>query len=102
MTAKREIPYAGQTELLAKPIEHLELSVRSNNCLRSAGIEKIYELVMKSEEEPLKTKNFGRKSLGEIKETLVTLGLGLNLDLNPKLLERIKGETKDKAKETEE
>ena len=102
VTAKREIPYAGQTELLAKPIEHLELSVRSNNCLRSAGIEKIYELVMKSEEELLKTKNFGRKSLGEIKETLVTLGLGLNLDLNPKLLERIKGETKDKAKETEE
>ena len=102
VTAKREIPYAGQTELLAKPIEHLELSVRSNNCLRSAGIEKIYELVMKSEEELLKTKNFGRKSLGEIKETLVTLGLGLNLDLNPKLLERIKGETKEKAKETEE
>lgn len=102
VAAKREIPYAGQTELLAKPIEHLELSVRSNNCLRSAGIEKIYELVMKSEEELLKTKNFGRKSLGEIKETLVTLGLGLNLDLNPKLLERIKGETKDKAKETEE
>jgi len=102
VAAKREIPYAGQTELLAKPIEHLELSVRSNNCLRSAGIEKIYELVMKSEEELLKTKNFGRKSLGEIKETLVTLGLGLNLDLNPKLLERIKGETKEKAKETEE
>ena len=102
VAAKREIPYAGQTELLAKPIEHLELSVRSNNGLRSAGIEKIYELVMKSEEELLKTKNFGRKSLGEIKETLVTLGLGLNLDLNPKLLERIKGETKEKAKETEE
>lgn len=102
VTAKREVPYFAQVDLLAKPIEHLELSVRSNNCLRSAGIEKIYELVMKSEDELLKTKNFGRKSLGEIKDTLVTLGLGLSLDLNPKLLERIKGETKEKAKETDE
>jgi len=102
VAAKREVPYFNQADLLAKPIEHLELSVRSNNCLRSAGIEKIYELVMKSEDELLKTKNFGRKSLGEIKETLVTLGLGLSLDLNPKLLERIKGETKEKSKETDE
>jgi DNA-directed RNA polymerase subunit alpha len=102
VTAKREVPYFAQADLLAKPIEHLELSVRSNNCLRSAGIEKIYELVLKSEDELLKTKNFGRKSLGEIKDTLVNLGLGLSLDLNPKLLERIKGETKEKAKETDE
>jgi len=101
-TAKREVPYLNQADLLAKPIEHLELSVRSNNCLRSAGIEKIYELVLKSEDELLKTKNFGRKSLGEIKETLTNLGLGLSIELNAKLLERIKGETKDESKETDE
>lgn len=92
---KREIPYMSQVDILSKPIEHLELSVRSNNCLRSAGIEKIYELVQKTEEELLKTKNFGRKSLSEIKETLSNLGLGLNLDLHPKLLEKMKGEMKD-------
>jgi DNA-directed RNA polymerase subunit alpha len=92
---KREIPYMTQSDILSKPIEHLELSVRSNNCLRSAGIEKIYELVRKTEEELLKTKNFGRKSLSEIKETLSNLGLGLNLDLHPKLLEKMKGEMKD-------
>ena len=102
VTAKREIPFFNQAELLAKPIEHLELSVRSNNCLRSAGIEKIYELVVKSEDELLRTKNFGRKSLEEIKATLINLGLGLSLDLHPKLLERVKGETKEKPKETVE
>ncbi|MDD8025638.1 MAG: DNA-directed RNA polymerase subunit alpha [Acidobacteriota bacterium] len=91
--AKREIPYMGQIDILSKPIEHLELSVRSNNCLRSAGIERIFELVQKTEDELLKTKNFGRKSLGEIKEKLAGLELGLNLDLHPKLVERIKGDT---------
>jgi DNA-directed RNA polymerase subunit alpha len=102
-TTKREIPYMPQIDILSKPIEHLELSVRSNNCLRSAGIEKIFELVQKTEEELLKTKNFGRKSLGEIKETLANLGLGLNLDLHPKLIERVKGETKtEPEKETDE
>jgi DNA-directed RNA polymerase subunit alpha len=88
-----------QIDILSKPIEHLELSVRSNNCLRSAGIEKIYELVQKTEEELLKTKNFGRKSLSEIKETLANLGLGLNLDLNPKLIERMRGGGKDESDE---
>lgn len=100
--AKREIPYLGQIDTLSKPIEHLELSVRSNNCLRSAGIEKIYELVQKTEDELLKTKNFGRKSLSEIKETLTTLGLGLNIDLHPKLIERIKGDAVEARKETGE
>jgi DNA-directed RNA polymerase subunit alpha len=100
--AKREIPYMSQIDTLSKPIEHLELSVRSNNCLRSAGIEKIYELVQKTEDELLKTKNFGRKSLSEIKETLTTLGLGLNLDLHPKLIERITGDAGEVRKETVE
>jgi DNA-directed RNA polymerase subunit alpha len=92
---KKEIPYLGQADVLAKTIDHLELSVRSNNCLRAAGIERIYELVQKTEEDLLKTKNFGRKSLAEIKETLSNLNLGLNLELHPKLIERIQAEVKE-------
>jgi len=94
LAAKKEIPYFSQIDILSKSIEHLELSVRSNNCLKSAGIERIYELVIKTEDDLLKTKNFGRKSLAEIKETLATLGLGLNLELHPKLVERIQAEIK--------
>jgi len=99
--AKKEIPFLGQSDTLAKSIDHLELSVRSNNCLRSAGIERIYELVQKTEDELLKTKNFGRKSLAEIKETLANLGLGLNLELHPKLIERIQADLKAGAGEKE-
>jgi DNA-directed RNA polymerase subunit alpha len=97
--SKREIPYFSQIDVLAKSIDHLELSVRSNNCLKSAGINHIYDLVQKTEEELLKTKNFGRKSLTEIKETLQDLGLGLNLDLHSNLLERIQGEKKVEPEE---
>jgi len=102
--SKKEIPYLGQADVLAKMIDHLELSVRSNNCLRSAGIERIYELVQKTEDELLKTKNFGRKSLAEIKETLAHLNLGLNLELHPRLVERIQADIKagSPGKETEE
>ncbi|HUT08637.1 MAG TPA: DNA-directed RNA polymerase subunit alpha [Candidatus Latescibacteria bacterium] len=91
-TSKKEIPYLLQADILAKTIDHLELSVRSNNCLRSAGIERIYELVQKTEDVLLKTKNFGRKSLAEIKETLINLNLGLNLELHPRLVERIQAD----------
>lgn len=97
--SKKEIPYFSQLDILSKSIDHLELSVRSNNCLRSAGIDKIYGLVQKTEEELLKTKNFGRKSLTEIKETLQEMDLGLNLDLHPKLLEKIETEKKEKEEE---
>lgn len=102
--SKKEIPFLGQADVLAKPIDHLELSVRSNNCLRSAGIERIYELVQKTEDELLKTKNFGRKSLAEIKETLAHLNLGLNVELHPRLIERIQADIKagSPGKETEE
>jgi len=100
--AKKEIPYVSQAEILSKSIEHLELSVRSNNCLKAAGIEKIFELVQKTEDELLKTKNFGRKSLTEIKETLSNLGLGLNLELHQKLLEMVEGEKKEEEGEEEE
>ncbi len=102
--SKKEIPFVGQADVLGKTIDHLELSVRSNNCLRSAGIERIYELVQKTEDELLKTKNFGRKSLAEIKETLAHLNLGLNLELHPRLVERIQTDLKSGApgKEAEE
>ncbi|MGB2763137.1 MAG: DNA-directed RNA polymerase subunit alpha [Candidatus Aminicenantaceae bacterium] len=99
VTAKKDIPYLTQLDILSKSIDHLELSVRSNNCLRSAGIDKIYELVQKNEEDLLKTKNFGRKSLTEIKETLHELDLGLNLELSPKLLEKIEEEKQEEKDE---
>jgi DNA-directed RNA polymerase subunit alpha len=98
---KKEIPYFNQLDILVKPIDHLELSVRSSNCLRAAGVERVYQLVQKTEEELLRTKNFGRKSLAEIKETLANLGLGLNLELHPKLLERIQAEIQEEKKRKE-
>src|SRR5204863_2631479 len=66
-------------ENLDKSVEELELSVRSYNCLKNANIRTIRELVHKSEAEMLKTKNFGRKSLNEIKEILHTMGLSLGM-----------------------
>ncbi|HUM79651.1 MAG TPA: DNA-directed RNA polymerase subunit alpha [Candidatus Saccharicenans sp.] len=100
-TATKEIPYADLVDILANSIDHLELSVRANNCLRAAGISYVYELVQKTEEELLKTKNFGRKSLMEIKETLANLGLGLNLELHPKLLEQIQTIIKERKTDKE-
>ena len=72
-------------ENLLKGVDDLELSVRSANCLKNAGIQYIGELVQKTEPEMLKTKNFGRKSLNEIKEMLAEMGLGLGskVDFNP-------------------
>jgi DNA-directed RNA polymerase, alpha subunit, bacterial and chloroplast-type len=66
-----------QNEYLDRSIEELELSVRSYNCLKNADIKTVRELVQKNEQEMLKTKNFGRKSLNEIKEILAAMGLGL-------------------------
>ncbi len=62
---------------LLRSVDELELSVRSANCLKNAEINKIYQLVQKTESEMLKTKNFGRKSLNEIKEVLTEMGLKL-------------------------
>jgi DNA-directed RNA polymerase subunit alpha len=72
-------------EQLLRHVDELELSVRSANCLKNAGIGLIGELVQKTETEMLKTKNFGRKSLSEIKEVLAELGLGfgMKLDFSP-------------------
>ena len=70
---------------LYKGVDDLELSVRSANCLKNAGIHYIGELVQKTEQEMLKTKNFGRKSLNEIKEMLSDMGLSLGnkVDFHP-------------------
>jgi DNA-directed RNA polymerase subunit alpha len=69
-------------EKLNKSVDEMELSVRSYNCLKNANIRTIGELVQKSEGEMLKTKNFGRKSLNEIKEILATMGLSLGMKLD--------------------
>lgn len=67
---------------LYRSVEELELSVRSANCLQNANIKYIYELVQKTEAEMLKTKNFGRKSLNEIKDLLGEMGLSLGMKLD--------------------
>jgi DNA-directed RNA polymerase subunit alpha len=69
-------------ENLMRSIEELELSVRSYNCLKNADIKTIADLVQKSEAEMLKTKNFGRKSLNEIKELLAEMGLSLGMKVD--------------------
>jgi DNA-directed RNA polymerase subunit alpha len=74
-------------ENLDKSVEELELSVRSYNCLKNANIRTIRELVQKTEADMLKTKNFGRKSLNEIKEILHTMGLSLGMRLDQPVAE---------------
>jgi DNA-directed RNA polymerase subunit alpha len=69
-------------ENLYRTVDELELSVRSANCLQNASIKYIGELVQKTEAEMLKTKNFGRKSLKEIKEILAEMGLSLGMKLD--------------------
>ena len=66
-------------DLLSKRVDEMELSVRSYNCLKNANIQTVGELAQKSELEMLQTKNFGRKSLAEIKEILVTMGLSFGM-----------------------
>jgi DNA-directed RNA polymerase subunit alpha len=75
-------------EVLNRSVEELELSVRSYNCLKNANIQTIGDLVQKSEAEMLRTKNFGRKSLNEIKEILAGLGLsfGMKFDSQGRLV----------------
>ncbi|MEJ5227939.1 DNA-directed RNA polymerase subunit alpha [Thermodesulfovibrio sp.] len=74
---------------ILKPIEDLELSVRAYNCLKSAGINTVAELIQKTEPELLKTKNFGRRSLDEIKEVLARHGLKLGMILEPEVIEKL-------------
>ena len=68
-------------ENIYRSVDELELSVRSSNCLKNARIHTIYQLVQKTDSEMLKTKNFGRKSLNEIKEVLASMDLSLGMDL---------------------
>jgi DNA-directed RNA polymerase subunit alpha len=86
-------------ENLYKTVEELELSVRSANCLKNAGIKLIGELVSRSESEMLKTQNFGRKSLNEIKDILGDMGLTLGMKLDsfpdPLMMARLCGEKKE-------
>ena len=86
-------------ENLYRTVDELELSVRSANCLKNAGIKLIGELVSRSESEMLKTQNFGRKSLNEIKDILVDMGLTLGMKLEnypePQILARLRGEKKE-------
>ncbi|MGD0845774.1 MAG: DNA-directed RNA polymerase subunit alpha [Geobacteraceae bacterium] len=86
-------------ENLYRSVDELELSVRSANCLKNAGIKLIGELVSRSEAEMLKTQNFGRKSLNEIKDILVDMGLTLGMKLDgfpdPEIMRRLRGELKE-------
>jgi DNA-directed RNA polymerase subunit alpha len=78
----KDIRSPNLNENLFRSVDDLELSVRSANCLKNANIRFIGELVVKSEAEMLKTKNFGRKSLNEIKEILSEMGLGLGMKID--------------------
>ncbi len=81
---------------LIKSVDELELSVRSFNCLKNAEIKTIAGLVQKTEQEILKTKNFGKKSLDEIKELLETMGLGLGLQLPQEVIDIVNAGGNDK------
>ena len=89
----QEVPADEFNENLYKTVEELELSVRSANCLKNTDIRLIGELVQKTEAEMLKTKNFGRKSLNEIKEILAQMGLHLGMKIenfpDPEILRKI-------------
>ena len=86
---------------MAKCVEELELSVRSYNCLKNANIQTIAELVTKTDGEMLKTRNFGRKSLNEIKEILEEMGLHLGMKLEEEDLKQISQAQKKKEIDTE-
>src|SRR5207244_8056644 len=84
-----------RTELndnLFRNVDELELSVRASNCLKTANIRTIADLVQKTEAELLKTKNFGKKSLNEIKTILGEMGLSLGMRLDPEELDRLRSQ----------
>ncbi len=90
VAAARDDPDDGDVILnknLLKSVDELELSVRSYNCLKNANIFTIADLVQKTEQEMLRTKNFGRKSLNEIKEVLASMGLRFNMRIDPETLQ---------------
>jgi DNA-directed RNA polymerase subunit alpha len=77
-------------KLLAMSVNEIELSVRAANCLNNANITTVGQLAMKTEQEMLKYRNFGKKSLNEIKDKLTSLGLGLGMTFDPDLVEPAK------------
>ncbi len=79
-----------QMSILSKTVDELELSVRSSNCLKNANIKTIIDLVTKTEVDMLKYRNFGRKSLNEIKEVLTDMGLSLGMKIDKELIKDIK------------
>ena len=79
---EKEPPLEGiPVELLLKPIEELELSVRAHNCLINSDIKRVIDLVNLSEDEGLKIKNFGRKSLNEVKDAMKSFGLSFGMNI---------------------
>jgi DNA-directed RNA polymerase subunit alpha len=82
-------------DLLSRSVDELELSVRSSNCLKNANIKTIGDLVVKSEAEMLKYRNFGRKSLNEIKEIISEMGLGLGM--TPEAINALREPAKSRA-----
>ena len=76
-------------ELLLKPIEELELSVRAHNCLINAGVRTILDLVNLPEDDALKIKNFGRKSLNEVKASMKALGLSFDMDIKEEDIKKV-------------
>jgi len=87
-----EVEKVELNENLFRSVDELELSVRAYNCLKTANIRTIADLVQKSEAELLKTKNFGKKSLNEIKGILGEMGLSLGMRLDPAELERLRAQ----------
>jgi DNA-directed RNA polymerase subunit alpha len=85
-------PRVELNEHLFRNVDELELSVRASNCLKTASIRTIADLVQKTESELLKTKNFGKKSLNEIKTILGEMGLSLGMRLDPEELERLRAQ----------
>ena len=85
-------PRTERNENLFRNVEELELSVRASNCFKAANIRTIADLVPKTEAELLKTKNFGKKSLDEIKTMLGAMGLSLGMRLDPEELERLRAQ----------
>jgi len=94
---KQDDEKAKLKKLLNMSVNEIELSVRAANCLNNANITTVGQLAMKSEAEMLKYRNFGKKSLNEIKEKLAVLGLTLGMNIDPVLLEPLKEEPKPAA-----
>ena len=85
------VVYSKASDVTVASVNEIELSVRAANCLNNANITSVGQLALKSEAEMLKYRNFGKKSLNEIKEKLQELGLSLGMQLDPSLLDQAFG-----------